>query len=121
MKIKNILSAALVVGFILTVFAGCAKKEPTFRLSQTELNIDCGEKQTLSVALENTGSDPYGIVWESDNTDVATVKSGIVTGVSAGVAVIKARVTVYSNSKTVSEELTCTVTVGNPDAQCDLV
>lgn len=115
MKIKNILSAALVVGFILTVFAGCAKKEPTFRLSQTELNIDCGEKQTLSVALENTGSDPYGIVWESDNTDVATVKSGIVTGVSAGVAVIKARVTVYSNDKTVSEELTCTVTVaGTP-------
>ena len=39
--------------------------------------------QTCSIfdALENTGSDPYGIVWESDNTDVATVKSGIVTGV----------------------------------------
>ncbi len=115
---SKILSIVLCALFALTLFCGCAGKEPTFTLNQTEIQLKSGETQTLTVSFENLGADPYGISWESSNNDVATVKSGIVTGVSEGSAVIKARVNIYANSKTTTGELFCNVTVtGTPNLE----
>lgn len=114
-KVFAIILCAL---FAATFFCGCAKKEPEYILNQTEIQLGSGETQVLTVSFENIGSDPYGIMWESSNTDVATVKSGIVTGVSAGSAIIKARITIYSNNKTTTGELSCNVTVtGTPNIE----
>lgn len=53
------------------------------------------------------------VTWTSDNTDVATVSSGTVTGVANGVANIKAAITV--GGKTYSDECRVVVTGGtNP-------
>lgn len=115
---SKVLSNILCALFALTLFCGCAKKEPTFTLNQTEIQLKSGETLTLTVSFENLGTDPYGISWESSNNDVATVKSGIVTGVSEGSAVIKARVNIYANSKTTTGELFCNVTVtGTPNLE----
>lgn len=117
-KQKKIALIVACIVFAAALFCGCAKKEPVFTLSQTEIQIKSGEAQVLTVSIENIGSDPYGITWESDNTEIATVKSGIVTGVSAGTATVKAHVTVYANSKTTTEELSCKVTVsGTPNLE----
>lgn len=115
---SKILSNILCALFALTLFCGCAKKEPTFTFNRTEIQLKSGETLTLTVSFENLGTDPYGISWESSNNDVATVKSGIVTGVSEGSAVIKARVNIYANSKTTTGELFCNVTVtGTPNLE----
>ena len=57
---------------------------------------------TLEPSVENAD-----ISWTSDNTGVATVSSGKVTGVAAGTATITAKVTTADGDKTA----TCTVTV----------
>ena len=118
MKKTKICALILCALFMATLFCSCAKKEPTFSLNQTDIQLKSGEKATLTVSFENIGADPYGIIWESNNTDVATVTSGIVTGISAGSAIIKARITIYSNNKTTTGELSCTVTVtGTPNLE----
>ncbi len=111
MRKKKICAFFLCAILTAAFLCSCAKKEPTFILSQTNIQIKSGETSILTVSLANIGSDPYGITWESNNTEVATVANGKVTGVSSGSAIIKARITVYSNSKTLTGEVSCTVTV----------
>ena len=74
-------------------------------VSSTE-TIDQGESITLSASVSPSDATNKGVSWSSDNSSVATVTSGgTVTGVSAGVAIIKA--TTVDGSKTD----TCKVTV----------
>lgn len=55
------------------------------------LTVDIGSPQTLTAAVIPSGADNPEITWSSDNGSVATVDSnGLVTGISAGTAVITA-------------------------------
>ncbi len=65
-----------------------------------------------TVALTATASDGSALIWESDDISVATVMKGIVTGVSAGTAVITA------TSQTAGSA-SCTVTVYSADVDED--
>lgn len=77
---------------------------------------------TATDLTTNTPIAAENIVWETDKPAVATVENGVVTGVSAGAAVITATVTVggksYSASVTVTVEELVTASIsfdeGNP-------
>lgn len=72
----------------------------------TETITGTGTK-TLTATVKPTGAT---VTWASNNTSVATVSSGTVTGVSAGTAVITASITV--NGVTASDSCTVTVSAG---------
>lgn len=72
------------------------------------------DKETATVAAEDTvtitaTTNPAGqtVTWSSDNTSVATVDGGVVTGVDEGTATITASMTYEGETYTAS----CTVTV----------
>ncbi len=70
------------------------------KLSQTELHLNAGEEQKLSVLNYDNS-----VTWVSDNPAVADVNEGVVRGISAGSCNIYAAFN--------STFLTCTVTVTN--------
>lgn len=80
-------------------------------LSSGSLNLDKGEGASLSVKVSGT-SLRYTVEWSSSDTAVATVSEGSVTGAGVGSATITARVAIGS----MIQELTCSVTVSEPEA-----
>ena len=72
-------------------------------LSRTSLSLKQGEEQALTLMISPSDATDKTETWSSSNPSVATVKRGIITGVSAGTATI----TVKVGEKTA----TCTVTV----------
>lgn len=64
--------------------SGCGGDAIT--LSKRSISIGEGESYTLTVV----GADKNEVEWRSDNTAVATVSNGVVTGVSAGTASVTA-------------------------------
>lgn len=78
-------------------------------ISNGSLSLDKGETASLSVKVSGT-SLRYVVEWNSSNTAVATVSDGSVTGVDVGSATITARVAIGS----MIQELTCSVTVSEP-------
>lgn len=77
---------------------------PSVKLDKTTANIDVGG----TVKLTATVIPPtLTVTWESNNTDVATVVDGTVTGVAVGSAIITAKATVDG----VDYTDTCNVTV----------
>ena len=60
-------------------------------LNQNNIDISVGETTTILVELKPNGS-KANIVWESSNTDVATVSDGKVKAVHSGTATITAKV-----------------------------
>lgn len=74
-------------------------------LDKTEVTINEGEKTTLTASIAPADATTKEITWTSDNEAVATVKDGVVSGLSAGSATITAT--------TVDGEFTasCVVTV----------
>ncbi len=82
--------------------------EPTsISLSQTALTLDAGNSVTLKATLSPFDTTYKTVVWTSNNTNVATVSGGTVTGVNQGTAIIAAYT---SNGKTAL----CRVTVNKP-------
>ncbi len=75
--------------------------EPSIRLSKTTLGVEAGKSATLTATATPAGAT---VTWRSDNTKVATVSNGRVTGKKAGTATITATA---SNGK----KATCKVTV----------
>ena len=78
---------------------------------ETSLNI--GETITLNFKVTPEAQDPSTITWISSNTNVATIKNGVVTGIAAGKTSITAK---YGN--VISNELQITVidsTTPDPD------
>lgn len=61
-------------------------------LSLDTLTIKVGETYTLEASFIPTGVMWEGLTWRSDNTSVATVNNGVVTGINAGSAKIFAEV-----------------------------
>ena len=77
------------------------------RLTKTSAELDEGETLELFYKLEPSDATTQGVVWASDNTDVATVdEDGIVTAVKAGTATITVSVKGQPEIKA-----TCTITV----------
>ena len=58
--------------------------EPQLTISQTELTLGVGKSFPLSAS----SSDGAPITWSSDNTEIATVDNGVVTGVAEGTTMI---------------------------------
>ena len=75
-------------------------------LNKATTSIEVGETETLVATVAPSNASNQSVSWSSGSTSVATVSSsGVVTGVSAGTAVIT--VTTADGNKTAS----CTVTV----------
>ena len=93
---------------LLVVPAGAAVTGITLREHTLSLTVD--ESRQLRYDVASDSGDTYTISWATNNSAVATVdQSGSVTAVSAGTAIITAKV-----SDILSD--TCTVTVSGPTA-----
>lgn len=72
--------------FFVFLFVSCTNEseEPmTLTLNKEQLNLQVGKSETLVATLSN-GSTSSQIYWTSDNSDVAYVFNGTVTGKSTG-------------------------------------
>lgn len=62
----------------------------TITLDKTSLSLEAGDTYTLKATVVPEGD--YTVVWESDNTGVASVDGGVVTAIAEGSAKITASV-----------------------------
>ena len=76
------------------------------KLSKVSLNIMIGETYQLESEIIPTSEADQPITWTSTNPAVATCEDGLVTALSAGTTIIKAKTAT-------SADATCTVTVKN--------
>jgi hypothetical protein len=109
MKTKNrIIKFSAAFLLITAILASCNKDVPLTRIELDKVNCEImvGADLNLAVIFTPVDATNKNILWESGNTDVATVNNGIVRGVSLGKAIIKA--TSEENS---SLQATCEVTV----------
>ncbi|MDR2561751.1 MAG: Ig domain-containing protein [Holophagales bacterium] len=74
-------------------------------LNKTSTSIAVGSSDTLTATVTPADATNKSVTWSSNNTSVATVSNGIVTGIAAGTATIT--VTTQDGNKTA----TCNVTV----------
>ena len=86
-------------GIAVVLFGGAG-----ISLDTEALNVAAGATAKIGYAVQPTSA---SITWASDDTDVATVSSGTVTGVAAGTATISASITV--DGKTYSDSAVVTV------------
>lgn len=96
------LDAQDTVPFEIYIKAGTAA--PGITLDKSKATVKVGDTLTLNATTYPVTST---VTWASNDTDVATVSGGVVTGVAAGYAVITASIT----ESTVTYTEICTVTV----------
>jgi hypothetical protein len=103
-KLRKIMLSLIAV-FALCGIASCMNttSKAILTINKTSITLEVGEEVNVLATKENTKDD---IVWTSEDTSVATVDNGCVTGVSVGETQIK--VTCGSLEKT------CQVTVTTP-------
>ena len=92
-------------------FSGTIPTTPSISLNQTSASVAVGSTITLTATTQNANG--ATVIWTSDNTNVATVTNGVVTGVLAGSATITAKITVSGNTYFA----TCDVTVTSGGTQ----
>lgn len=76
-------------------------------ISNTQLSMEAGDTKNLTAQV-NSGATYTGIIWVSDNEDVATVENGKVSAISAG----EATITAISQDGAARAKCTVTVTYG---------
>lgn len=103
----NIRAVIKVGGKEYTASCAVTVKEPGISLSQSNLALTVGGKQTLYAETTPSGS---SVQWSTGNSGVATVSGGTVTAVADGPTVVTATMTY--NGKTY--KATCNVTVAKP-------
>lgn len=94
--------------FVITKLEEATPETTLVYLSNTTMKVDAENTRKLSASyvLSDADKDVKTVTWSSENPDIATVDSnGVITGVKAGTATIKAMVGGGS--------ATCTVTVIN--------
>ena len=91
-------------------------------LNKTELTLEIGGEETLTVTVAPDDATDKAVAWTSDNTAVATVENGKVTAVAAGKATITAKAgdKTASCSVTVNAAITYTVTEDGWNEALDL-
>ncbi len=77
-------------------------------LDKTTASVNTGKNINLTATVTPDTALDKEVIWASDNTDIATVENGVVTGVKAGSAVITA------TTKDGGYTAQCTVTVTKP-------
>ena len=88
---------------VVTV-TGIDKTLKSISLNKTELTLDMGQEETLTVTFNPANTDDKNIRWVSSNDEIATVEDGKVKALRPGTAEIKAK-------GAENTEATCTVTV----------
>lgn len=83
--------------------AGGASVVTDIDLSDESIELEVGDQKTLTATVSPDDAADKSVIWESDDTAVATVNDGVVTAVGEGSAVITATAGDYS--------ATCEVTV----------
>lgn len=79
-------------------------------LSEYAILVDTGASYQLKLDMIPEGNSESDIIWESSDTSIATVSSsGLVTGVSAGSAIVSAK------TSDGTYNITCSVTVNSTD------
>lgn len=104
----RLLKAFAISGLMSLVTLSCEKDIPltAITLDQVTATVMVGSTMNLNVIFTPQDATNKELKWETDNSDVATVAEGIVTGVSLGTAGIKA---VSQENNTI--EAVCAVTV----------
>lgn len=89
---KKCLSVALLLCILLSaVLSGCGKVDVIgITLSNTAIAIKIDDTYVLTAQVTPSDASEPMVYWESSDTNVATVKSGVVTAVGSGEATIKA-------------------------------
>lgn len=97
----------------MTMMVACSETDPTegIELKQTNVSLKAGEKFTIEPDLSKIGGNTYSISWSSNNKNIATVSSGVITAISEGNAIITTDISVYTQSKTYTKSLNCAVSV----------
>ena len=79
------------------------------KLDTTKIDLNKGESTTIKVSyLPEDTTDDKTIVWTSKNPSVATVKNGTIKAISAGTAIIEAKVGDFTESCTVNVKVPLT-------------
>lgn len=94
------IAAALAALLAMTNFIGCKNDDDDdgdetvavtdVKITSTETDVEVGKTITLTAKVSPENATDKTVTWTSDNNEVATVKDGVVTGVKAGEATIKA-------------------------------
>ncbi|MFW6285329.1 MAG: Ig-like domain-containing protein, partial [Bacillota bacterium] len=101
---KKVFLALLTVLALGTLAACGGDPDPeSIELDESSVEIDVGESVTVSATVEPEDAD-QDVEWSSDDTSVATVDDGEITGVAEGSATITA-------TSTVDEDITASVDV----------
>ena len=87
-------------------------------LDKSNITVNVGSTDTLTVSYIPTNTNQSGVIWESSDTSKATVIDGVVTGVSDGDCIITAKSMFNSNIVA-----TCNVTVeqGSNDNDIEVI
>lgn len=110
-----------------TVRQGMTTYTYVFSASPAEFELGAGETQDITYTVTRNNSsytfDADDIDWSTNNSSIATVDNGVVTGVSAGTATITASISVGSSysSRTLSLNLSVTVASRTIDDYGDFV
>ena len=65
-------------------------KVTSVTLSNTSLTIQVGDSETLTATVYPPNAEDVSLTWKSDNSQIATVRDGVVTGVATGTTRITA-------------------------------
>lgn len=94
------IAAALAALLAMTNFIGCKNDDDDggdetvavteVKITSTVKEVTAGETITLTAAVSPENATNKTVTWTSSDTAIATVKDGVVTGVKAGEATIKA-------------------------------
>ncbi len=88
----------------------------SINLNKTETTINIGSKETLEVTLLPEKASNKSVIWESSNSEVATVENGVVTAISEGECTITA-IAAHSINKTATCKVNITYATLNSVSQ----
>ena len=106
---KHFFFRITIITLCITLLSSCQKHVADVTLNKSELSLLQGETETLIATIFPDDAADKGVMWESDNSAVATVnEDGLVTAIDKGKASIT--VTTIDGGKTAN----CAVTVDYP-------
>ena len=108
-KTKGIAGLGVAAALLLLFFAVSGKGPESIALDKTEETVKIGETVELSFTIDPSDAKNRKVSWSSSDETIATVKGGVVSGISEGECIITVKT---RNGKTD----TCTLTVSTgPD------